>query len=151
MRKRSPISGSTSRRGEPSPKLPHANVYARIAQSKIHGVGVKAIRRIPKGASIFPDDNDPIIWIKESKIKGLPSELRCLYTDFCIIRKRDKNYGCPRSFNRLTVAWYLNRPKSGQKPNVGCRRGYTFYALRDIKPGEELTVDYRTFSDSPGF
>ena len=100
---------------------------------------------------IFPDDNDPIIWIKENKIKRLPSELRRLYADFCIIRERDRNYGCPRSFNRLTVAWYLNRRKSGQKPNVGCRQDYTFYALRDIKPGEELTVNYRTYSEPPRF
>lgn len=147
MRKRFRISGSTRRRCGPSQKLPHRDVYARIARSKIHGVGVKAIRKIPKGMSIFPDDNDSIIWIKENKIKGLSSEVRRLYTDFCIIRAHDGKYGCPRSFNRLTVAWYLNRPESGQRPNVGCRRDYTFYALRDIEPGEELTVDYRTFSD----
>ena len=150
MRKRFPISGS-KHHSRSSSKLPHEDVYTRLAKSKIHGVGVKAIRKIKKGMSIFPDDNDPITWLNEDKIRGIPSELQRLYSDFCIIRVHDKKYGCPRSFNRLTVAWYLNQPKSGQRPNVGCRRDYTFYALRDIRPGEELTVDYRTFSDSPPF
>lgn len=97
--------------------------------------------------SIFPGDNEKITWVEQNKIKELSRELRRLYADFCIVDARKIKYGCPRSFNRLTVAWYLNRPKSGHKPNIGCRRDYTFYALRDIRPGEELTVDYSTYSD----
>ena len=149
MRNRSRISGSVKRKRRRSSRLPHRNVYARISRSKIHGVGVKAIRKIRKGMSIFPDDAGQIVWVEEHKIKRLSPNLRRLYRDFAIIRHGDKKYGCPRTFNCLTVAWYLNRPRSGRKPNVGCRRDYTFYALRDIKPGEELTVDYWTFSDRP--
>ena len=49
----------------------------------------------------------------------------------------------------MTISWYLNEPLPKQKPNVGCRSDYTFYALRDIAVGEELTVDYNTFSERP--
>ena len=130
-------------------RLPHDDVYTRIVRSRINGVGVKAIRKIRKGMAIFPDDNEPIIWINANKLRRLPKALRRLYSDFCIIQNGGKTFGCPKSFNRLTVAWYLNRPNLRAKPNVGCREDYTFYALRDIKPGEELTVDYRTFSERP--
>jgi SET domain-containing protein len=149
MTRNSRISASVRRGRDAHIKLPHDGVYTRITCSRIHGVGVKAIRRIRKGILIFPDDNEPIIWIEADKLKRLSKTLRRLYSDFCIIQDGGKTYGCPKSFNRLTVAWYLNRPKAGAKPNVGCREDYTFYALRDIKPGEELTVDYRTFSETP--
>jgi SET domain-containing protein len=49
----------------------------------------------------------------------------------------------------MTIAWFLNKPKPSQKPNIGCRKDYTFYALRDIAAGEELTVDYDSFSEKP--
>jgi SET domain-containing protein len=128
---------------------PHRNVYTRLRCSKIHGIGVFAIRRIPKGTSIFPDDTEKINWIKKRDLGRLPREMRHLYEDFAIIEDDGETYGCPKSFNRLTPAWFLNKPKTGKKPNVGCRTDYTFYALREIRPGEELTVDYRTYSEEP--
>lgn len=121
---------------------PHARVYARIACSKIHGVGVEAIRRISKGTHIFVGDTSRLIWIDSKSIQKLPKQLRKLYEDFGI--KKHGKYGCPRSFNLLTPAWYLNHSK---QPNVACNSNYDFYALRDINKGEELTVDYETYSE----
>jgi hypothetical protein len=129
--------------------LPHDNAYTRIRPSKIHGVGVFAIRAIPKGTSIFTGDNAPIVWVRKSEIKGLRGEIRRLYEDFCIIKDNGKTYGCPVNFSLMTNAWFLNEPKAGQQPNVACHEDYTFYALRDIAIGEELTVDYATFSEKP--
>jgi hypothetical protein len=64
--------------------------------------------------------------------------------DFSIIK--GALYGCPTSFNRLTPAWYINESK---KPNARCDENYYFRALRNVDAGEELTVDYGTFSDLP--
>ena len=47
------------------------------------------------------------------------------------------------------MSWYLNDARKGEKPNVHCNEDYEFWALRDIKPGEELTVDSRSYSDHP--
>jgi SET domain-containing protein len=121
---------------------PHHNVYVRIAPSKTHGVGVKAIRPIKKGTYIFRGDAVPLIWISQSRVKNSPRELARLYKDFAI-SKRGK-YGCPPSFNMLTPAWYLNCSK---RANVACDENYDFYALKDIKKGTELTVNYKTFSE----
>jgi len=132
-----------------SKALPHDKVYTRLKPSKIHGVGVFAIRAIPKGASIFPGDDAQIVWVRKVKIKGLRGKIRRLYDDFSIIKNKGETYGCPANFNRLTVAWFLNEPNPGQNPNVGCRKDYTFYALRKIAVGEELTVNYSTFSERP--
>lgn len=129
--------------------LPSDAVFTRIKPSKIHGIGVFAIRLIPKNTSIFPLDDAPIKWIKKDKFKRLKGEVRRLYEDFCIIKNRGKLYGCPINFSAMTAAWFLNKPKRGKKPNVECRDDYFFYALRDIKIGEELTVNYSTFSEEP--
>jgi hypothetical protein len=125
--------------------LPHKRVYARLKPSKIHGVGVFAIRKIRKGMRLFFDDLDEMVWVKEGIVKRLPKELARLYEDFA--PRTDGRLGCPRNFNRLTMGWYLNE---SAKPNVRCFGNYDFRALTDIKAGEELTVDYSLFPDSLG-
>jgi SET domain-containing protein len=124
--------------------LPHYGVFTRLRPSKRGGVGVFAIRNIPKGAQIFYGDNDRIVWLNKRKLKRLPSELRRLYDDSSIIKDRGQTYGCPVNFNRLTAPWYLN---SSSRPNVGCDKRDRFFALRDIRSGEELTVDYNTYNE----
>ena len=123
---------------------PHDGVFTRLAPSKLHGVGVFAIRTIKKGTYIFPDDKAKLQWLRRTQLKSLPKTIRRLYDDFCIIKGGGALYGCPKSFNNLTVSWYLNESKT---PNVGCDKNYNFYALRDIKTGEELTADYSTYNE----
>jgi hypothetical protein len=125
-------------------KLPHTGVYTRLRPSKIHGIGVFAIRKIKKGTNIFSGDDADMVWMKKSSLRGLPGEIRRLYEDFAVIRNNGIEYGCPKSFNVLTVGWYLNE---SENPNVGCDKGFDFFALRDIVAGEELTVDYSTYSE----
>jgi SET domain-containing protein len=128
-----------------SSNFPHTGVYTRIAPSKIHGVGVIAILPIPKGKYIFTGDDDELCWINKNLLKGLPKEIKKLYSDFCI--KKGNMYGCPKNFNEMTPAWYLNHSSN---PNVGCDKDYNFYTLRSIKKEEELTVDYQSYSELNG-
>jgi hypothetical protein len=124
---------------------PHRSVYVRLRQSRLHkeGVGVFAIKRIPKNTRIFAGENEEVFWASKG---SLPKKgpLRELYDDFAIIK--GNRYGCPVSFNRLTPAWFMNDSK---RPNTRCDENYDFYTLREIARDEELTVDYETFSDSP--
>jgi SET domain-containing protein len=137
-----------SRRTATKNRPPHYRVYARLRPSKIHGIGVFAIRKIRKGTYIFYGDDDNMAWIHKPNLRNLPGEIRRLYGDFAVIKENGTLYGCPKNFNVLTVGWYLNCSKN---PNVGCNieGGYDFYALREINPGEELTLDYKTFSELP--
>jgi SET domain-containing protein len=131
---------------KPKHAMSHEGVYARIKQSKIHGVGVFAICDIPKDTKLFPEDEGEIIWKKKSALNldEMPQEIRQLYDQFCLIKNKGETYGCPKSFNLMTIAWYLNHSKT---PNVGCDQDYAFYALRDIKKGEELAADYQTYNE----
>jgi len=122
---------------------PHFGVYTRIAHSQIdkNGVGVFAIIDIPEGTSIFFGDTDELLWKDERELSQLLPEIRRLYDDFCIIQ--NNKYGCPRNFNQLTVAWYLNH---SEYPNVTCNKDFNFVAKKEIRKGDELTVDYRTYN-----
>jgi hypothetical protein len=123
-------------------RLPHDGVVTRLGRSRIHGVGVFAILQIQKGARIFSDDLDEMMWIEEGELKALPKRIQELYKDFGVLK--EGRYGFPISFNRLTPSWYLNSSKS---PNVRCDENYEFFALRTIRPGEELTADYSKYSE----
>lgn len=122
--------------------LPHTGVYTRLKPSRIHGVGVFAITDIPRGSYVFHKDDEKMVWIEKGFIENLPKEVRKLYDDFCVIR--NDIYGCPESFDKLTPSWYLNH---SDNPNVYADEDYRFIAMRDIKAGEELTVNYNTYSE----
>jgi hypothetical protein len=98
----------------------------------------------PKGTYVFGDDDHEIIWVDKKLVETLPDPIKHLYYEFAII-KREK-YGAPETFNGLTIAWYVNHAET---PNLASDSEYRFYALRDISAGEELTVDYRTYSELP--
>lgn len=123
-------------------KLPHHGVYVRIARSKIHGVGVVAIRKIKKGTYIFYGDDADLVWVEQKNVSRLSSGLKKLYEDFAVVRSN--KYGCPTNFNQLTPAWFVNHSKQA---NIACDKNYNFYAIKNIKKGEELTVDYDSYSD----
>jgi len=125
-----------------SGKLPHERVYTRLMPSRLHGVGVVAIANIPKGTYVFEPDDDSLVPVRASATKSLPTDLRRLYEDFCILKGDD--YECPSSFNRLTPTWFLNNSRD---PNMAADSSFRFYAIRDIEAGEELTAEYTTYSD----
>jgi hypothetical protein len=122
--------------------LPHDGVYTRLKASRAHGVGVFAIVDIPEGTYMFEPDDDDLVSVSADETKGLPPALRKLYEDFCVLN--DGTYQCPSNLNKLTPAWFLNTSK---EPNVAANLSLKFYALRDIKAGDELTADYDTYSE----
>ena len=129
-------------------KLPHEGVWVRLGVSPIEGIGVFAIRPIPKGTDMFANDRVPLTWIGRAELdSSRPSDAeRALYDDFGI--RRGDAIGCPANFNNLTPGWYLNEPPPGEAPNVAADSNFAFTALRDIEEGEELTIDYSGFSET---
>jgi hypothetical protein len=122
---------------------PHEELYTRLQPSAISGVGVFAIRRIRKGIQLFSGDLDEMLWVKTDDLPR-HKHLRKFYEDFAVWK--NGRCGVPKHFHRLTMSWYLNDPRKGEKPNVACDENYDFRALRDIKRGEELTVDSSAYS-----
>jgi SET domain-containing protein len=123
-------------------RWPHEGVYARIGRSRTHGVGVLAIRDIPRGTLVFRGESERIVWVSRAAVRGLPAAIRSLYEDFGMV---SGNWlAVPPSLNMLSVGWYVNH---SDRPNVEADEDGRFRTLRRIRKGEELTADYRTFVD----
>ena len=114
-------------------------VYCRLGVSSIHGIGVFAIRDIPKGTQPLVS----LLKIKEfsfSKkvIKKLPSSVQKEVRMFCYYNKDE--YLIPSiGLNAMNMAFYMNHSK---KPNIKYLKNNTLLSLRKIKAGEELFFDY---------
>jgi len=127
-------------------RLPHDKVYTRLGRSKIQGIGVFAIIDIKKGVKIFADDPPQAKIVAAKRIINLPKSIQELYHAFAVYQPQHHTFVCPASFNKMTVQWYVNHSK---KPNLKANARYEFFALRKIKAGEELTVNYESYADTP--
>lgn len=119
--------------------------YCRLKCSKIDGVGIFAIRDIPKGARLFSGvaDNQ---WQKfrPGELKGLPAAIKKMVDDFLGMDNDGSIYIPMVGLEGMDISFYLNH---SEKPNVLARDTdvTTFYAARKIKKGEELTSNYRIY------
>jgi uncharacterized protein len=125
-------------------RAPHDDVYARIGPSRIHGVGVRAIRDIRAGTLVFHGESERVVWMSRAAVRRMPRAIRALYEDFGMVS--GDRIGVPPTLNMLSVGWYVNH---SDRPNIEAGDDSRFRALRRIRKGEELTADYRTFVDEP--
>jgi len=117
----------------------HTEVYCRLGVSPIHGIGVFAIRDIPKGAHPLVS----LLKIKEfsfskKEIKKLPASVQKEVRMFCYYDK-DEHLIPSIGLNAMNMAFYMNHSK---KPNIKYLKNNTLLSLRKIKAGEELFFDY---------
>lgn len=123
------------------------DVYCRLGVTK-HGVGVVAIRDIPKGTDPFKrcDPFGDVLKVpaKELLQSGAPQEVIKMVRDFCALQ--DGNYFVPNfGMDAIDKSYYLNHSTN---PNlVTDDKGETFVAMRKIKKGEELTANYDQYDN----
>ena len=119
--------------------------YCRLRPSKIHGLGVFAIRDIPKGRNPFETlpkyDAVGYVRITDDELNALPPKLAGLVRAL-FVPTDGIMYVPNHGMNIIRLNCYLNH---STKPNMRTRDGYNFIAIRKIMIDEELTVDYRTY------
>jgi len=114
--------------------------YAALKPSPVHGIGVFAIRDIPKGCrNIFSKAVGEWIKLSFAEVEQLPAHSRNLIETYCLYDKT--HYFVPDyGFKLMDLVLYLNH---SAEPNIiSINDGEQFEALRDIKEGEELLVNY---------
>ena len=119
-----------------------SNTYVMLKPSPIEGIGVFAIRDIPKGCrDMFskPDDDADWITISKKEIEALPGYAQFLVGNYCLYD--DDHYFVPaHGFKKMDVSLFLNH--SDQPNIISINDGDYFETITDIKAGEELLIDY---------
>ena len=124
------------------------NTYVMIKPSPIEGIGVFAIRDIPKGCrTIFSDpavEEDNWHKISRQEMELLPAHTKQLIETYCLYDTQ--NYFVPANgFKKMDLVLFLNH---SEKANIiSINEGQYFEATRDIAAGEELLVDYGELVD----
>jgi len=120
------------------------DVYCRLMRSTIAGIGVVAIKNIPKGTNPFPETRKTqFIAVARNTIEhdtDIPLTVKKLVKDMC--PEEDGSFWFPDySLNEIGIGYFINH---SQTPNMVEDDG-DFFAATDIEAGEELTVDYGTY------
>jgi len=120
------------------------NIYCRLKPSRISGVGVFAIRDIPKGKKLFLGQIDEEWYkFKIKELKNLNKEVLKMIDDFFVI-EQDGSVKIPKSgFNGMDMSFYINNSKNPNAKTID--NGFTFISSRKIKKGEEITVAYSDY------
>jgi len=116
------------------------DTYVMPKASPIHGIGVFAIRDIPKGTrNIFSKDQGEWIKVPITEVEKLPEHTRSLIETYCLFD--EEYYWVPEyGFKIIDPVIYLNHSSS---PNIiSINDGEEFEAIVDIKEGQELLVNY---------
>ena len=134
-------------------------VHCRLGASKISGVGVFAIKDIPKNSTLFKCSNEDHLSslppIEASSVDidlvGEIEDSEMSYVHDMIVPTPYGTIPLPvGGMNSINIAFYLNH---STEPNVSFSEdlesadGFLcFVSVKDIKEGEELTQDYNNLS-----
>lgn len=124
------------------------DIYCRIGVSQIHGVGVIAIRDIPKNINPFKMTNnykEKTIALAQKDLKNIPKEVKKMVQDF--IAPVDGKYDVPlHGLNSMDITFYMNHDENNNVTIVDTGETYlSFLTKRNIKKGEELTINYNDY------
>jgi SET domain-containing protein len=123
------------------------NTWVMLKPSPIEGIGVFALRAIPKGCrNMFgkPDHESEWITVSKKEIEDLPAHAQFLVGNYCLYD--EENYFIPAAgFKKMDLCLFLNH---SNEPNlISVHDGDYFETTRDIQEGEELVIDYGEIVD----
>ncbi len=117
-------------------------VYCRVKPSPLHGVGVFAIRDIPKGTELFIIPRRVEV-ITKAQLDSMPPGVSDLVKDFgCEVQGDAHLYAI--DLHAPPLCLFINHSESPNCEFVSDGVEDWTETLRDIKAGEELFRDYRT-------
>lgn len=127
------------------------DIYCRIGISKVHGVGILAIKDIPKDTNPFKNlsnEKEKSIELNDNELKNVDIETKKIVNDFFGSKQDGQNvydvlYAGP---NYINISYYLNHSDNPNLDIVEKGGAYVdFKTNRDIKKGEELFINYSDY------
>jgi len=114
-------------------------VKTRIGPSTIHGTGLFANEFIAKGTIIWEFTAGFDVYVKAADIHRLPAAAQVQMLKYCYLDRETGHYILCADDTR-----FFNHSDAPNAVDLPGPEGHTI-AARDIRMGEELTCDYRTF------
>jgi SET domain-containing protein len=118
------------------------NTYVILRPSSVAGIGVFAIKDIAQGCrDMFsaPHKDDQWIKITRKEVELLPQHTQHLIENYCLYDE-DHYFVPDHGFKKVDLSLFLNHSDC---PNVvSIQEGEYFEAIRPIKEGEELFINY---------
>jgi hypothetical protein len=120
-------------------KKVNTKVWCRLGVSKVHGVGIFALKDIPKGTDPFVDSymGDEFCLIDKRKFQDSPKEVKDMLEDYWPTND-NKNAIVPVYPNVLVWTNYLNYTQNDNEVNIYLNDKGKWETTKDIKKGEEL-------------
>lgn len=120
-----------------------------LKPSPIAGVGVFATHDICAGTILMCKCQNT----RKLKTKDIPAE----FLKYCIYINKEECL-CPERFDRMEIGWFINH---SSKPNIALKESassdcdinndvvheHGFYALTNIKVGDEILLDYNSLKE----
>jgi SET domain-containing protein len=135
-KKHAPEAGWPEAIGNPSGCDSRTDEFSFILRASAHGVGVFAAHRIQKGVTLrlYSDEVGALVSIRVRQDE-VPGE----FIKYCIPCPEPDWVWRPADFTRMDLVWFLNHDPH---PSAAVDAEYCYTALKDIAPGEEITIDY---------
>ncbi|HET9056600.1 MAG TPA: SET domain-containing protein [Chitinophagaceae bacterium] len=120
--------------------------WIMIKPSPIHGIGVFAIRDIPKGTrGIFSGTMGGWIELTYAEVEKLPPFSKELIHTYCLFDE-EKYFVPDYGFKVMDLSLYLNHDENSNI--ISINHGEDFEAIKDITAGDELFINYGEIVDS---
>lgn len=110
-------------------------VWATLRPSPIHGIGVFAIRDIPKGTEVVPASDFRLLTLTPGELDMLHPSVRALILDRTVFNDWQSTFKVCSPNDEARLRSFMNHSDT---PNCDGA-----VALYDIAEGEEITEDYR--------
>lgn len=118
------------------------NTFVILQPSPVAGIGIFAVQDIAKGCrDMFskPDAADKWIVLDKNEVDALPRHAQHMIGNYCLYDQQSyfvPDYG----FKKIDLSLFLNHSDTPNTQSIN--DGEYFEAVRDIKAGEELLIDY---------
>lgn len=121
-----------------SQQVDELNTYVKtyLAPSEIHGIGVFAMRDIPKGQKLHTDMAPKIYTLAYSNFGKLFPEVKKYLLERWPLITQDSPFAYPDT----RIVAHMNHAEDPNYDSINDK------VLKDIKKGEEITEDYRTIA-----
>ena len=115
-------------------------VKTKVAPSAIEGFGVFADENIPKGTVTWRYNPKLDLTLAAEEVEALPEPARSYFLHFGYFALDTKKYILPFDNDRFSN--HSKTPNTVVSQTIEDFGEFAMVALRDIKKGEEITVDY---------